>query len=372
MKVELSKPNIETKELTAINKSIKTGWLTHGNNNKKFENLFQKKFNIKYALSLNSCTSALEIAVKCLNKKGEIIVPSFTWVSSANAIINCGCTPVFTDIDFNSKNIDPNKIEQKINKKTIAIMVVHFGGLPCEMSNIIRLCKKYDIELIEDSAETLGATFNKKYTGSFGIGCFSFFPTKNITTTEGGMITFQKRSHYEKSKLLIAHGINKNLKKNSWHRESSVPGHNFRLPNHLALLGLMQLKKLDKLNNKRRKIAKIYDKHISNYGNFFKTPNFSKKYSHSYQMYSITCNPKYRNDLVKYFNNNGVGASVHFDPPLHQQNYLKKYKNKNDKLINTDKLSKSIITLPMFPDLKIKEINYVLKIIDKWYKKKFK
>ena len=178
MKIKLSEPNIENTELNAIKNSIRTGWLTHGNNNIKFESFFQKKFNIKYALSLNSCTSALEIAVKCLDKKGEIILPSFTWVSSANAIINCGCTPVFADIDLNSKNIDPKIVEQKINKKTVAIMVVHFGGLPCEMAPIIKLCKKYNIELIEDSAETLGAKFDKKYTGSFGIGCFSFFPTK--------------------------------------------------------------------------------------------------------------------------------------------------------------------------------------------------
>lgn len=372
MKVDLSKPSIDNYELEAIKKSIKTGWLTHGENNKKFEVFFQKKFKIKYALSLNSCTSALEIAVKCLGKKGEIILPSFTWVSSANAIINCGCAPVFTDIDFNSKNIDPYEIERKINKKTVAIMVVHFSGLPCNMTPIIKLCKKYNLELIEDSAETLGATYNKKFTGSFGIGCFSFFPTKNITTTEGGMITFKKKAHYEKSKLLIAHGIDKNLKKNLWHRESSVAGHNFRLPNHLALLGLMQIKKLDKYNLKRRKIAKIYDKEILRYSDILQIPKYSKKYTHSYQMYSITCVSKYRDDLVEYLNDNGVGASVHFDPPLHKQNYLKKYAKKSSLLENTEKLSKSIITLPMFPDLKIKEIKYVLKILDKWYKKKFK
>lgn len=372
MKVPLSKPSITSSELKNINSSIKSGWLTHGQHNKTFEELFKKKFKIKYALSLNSCTSALEIAVKCLKKKGEIILPSFTWVSSANAIINCGCTPVFVDIDFNSKNIDPKKIEKKISKNTVAIMVVHFGGLPCEMKPIIEICKRYRIELIEDSAETLGATYNKKYTGSFGTGCFSFFPTKNITTTEGGMITFKDKGLYEKAKLLIAHGIDKKLKKKPWHRVSSIAGHNFRLPNHLALLGISQFKKLKNFNSKRRKIAKIYDKAVLKYNNFFIPPKYSKKFTHSYQMYSITCDPKYRDNLVKFFNKNGIEASVHFDPPLHQQNYLKKYIKKKDDFLNTNRLSRSIITLPMYPDLKMKEINYILNVIDKWYIKTIK
>ena len=142
MKIPLCKPSITKNELIAISKSIKSGWLTHGKHNKDFEELFKKKFKIKHALSLNSCTSALEVAIKCLNKKGEIILPSFTWVSSANSIINCGSSPVFVDIDPKSKNIDYKKIEKKITKKTIAIMVVHFGGLPCEMDPIMKICKK--------------------------------------------------------------------------------------------------------------------------------------------------------------------------------------------------------------------------------------
>ena len=129
MKIPLCKPSISNLELKLISKSIKTGWLTHGPENKKFENNFKNYVGANYAISMNSCTSALECPVKCIEKKGEIIVPSFTWVSSANAIINCGCIPVFVDINPDTRNIDYKKIESLINKKTVAIMVVHFSGL---------------------------------------------------------------------------------------------------------------------------------------------------------------------------------------------------------------------------------------------------
>ena len=193
MKIPLCKPSIDKSELRQIIKSLKSPWLTHGPNNLEFEKRFRNKFKTNYAVSMNSCTSALECAVLCLGKKGEIIIPSFTWVSTANSIINSGCIPVFADIDLDSRNIDPDSIIKKITKKTIAIMVVHFGGLPCNMDKILRICSKFKLQLIEDSAETLGATFKGKFTGSFGMGCFSFFPTKNITTTEGGMLTVKTK-----------------------------------------------------------------------------------------------------------------------------------------------------------------------------------
>ena len=196
MKVPLSITNLENKELRIITDSLKTGWLTHGKHNLIFEKNFSKFVGVKYSISMNSCTSALECAVKLLKKKGEVIIPSWTWVSTANAVINSGCKPVFADVELNSRNISPAEIEKKITKKTIAVIVVHFGGMPCEMDKISKICKKNKIELIEDSAETIGATFKKKKTGSFGVGCFSFFPTKNMTTTEGGMLTTNNLNYF--------------------------------------------------------------------------------------------------------------------------------------------------------------------------------
>ena len=235
------------------------------------------------------------------------------------------------------------------------------------MEKILQLTKKHKISLIEDSAETLGATCNKKFTGSFGTGCFSFFPTKNITTTEGGMFTTNEKKIYEEVKKIIAHGIDKKKKKNFWHRESSLPGHNFRLPNHLAALGLNQLKRLNLFNKRRRLIASKYDNFLKSYDGFFQIQEIDKNLTHSYQMYSFMAPSKYRNNLLHFLKSKKIEASVHFDPPLHHQLYLKKFSNK--KLKNTENLSKSIITLPMYPDLKNKEVNKVISTIKEWYKK---
>ena len=363
MKIPLCKPSISNLELKLISKSIKTGWLTHGPENKKFENNFKNYVGANYAISMNSCTSALECAVKCIEKKGEIIVPSFTWVSSANAIINCGCIPVFVDINPDTRNIDYKKIESLINKKTVAIMVVHFSGLSCEMDKIIKICKKRNLQLIEDSAETLGGKYKNKFTGSFGLGCFSFFPTKNITTTEGGMLTLNNKKMYEKAKKIIAHGIVKSNKK-SWKRVAVLPGHNYRLPNHLALLGNSQLSKLKSFNKKRELIAKKYNNNFKKFNHIIKIPFIPKECNHVYQMYTVQVAKNLRNNFVNYLNKRGIGASVHFDPPLHKQKIYSKYRKGN--LENTERLSKQIATLPIYPGLKNKELKYIIKSVNKW------
>ncbi|MBD1140958.1 DegT/DnrJ/EryC1/StrS aminotransferase family protein [Pelagibacterales bacterium SAG-MED39] len=367
-KISLSKPNISKKEINIINKSLKSGWLTHGPNNRIFEKNFSKLIKSKYSISMNSCTSALECALKVIEKKGEVIIPSWTWVSTANAVINTGNVPVFADVDTNSRNITAEYIKKKITKKTIAVIVVHYGGLPCQMKKILSLTKKHKLQLIEDSAETLGASCDKKLTGSFGNGCFSFFPTKNITTTEGGMFTTSNKAIFEKVKLIIAHGINKKLKKHFWHRQSSLAGHNFRLPNHLAALGVSQLKRLHRFNKKRRLIAKKYDKFLKSFSNIFEVQTINKNLSHSYQMYTcLVKKSEYRNKLLYYLKSKNIEASAHFDPPLHRQNYLKKYSN--ERLENTDNLSQKIISLPMYPDLKDREIQIIKKTIKQWCKK---
>ncbi len=367
-KIALFKSLVNKKDLNLIVESLKTGWLTHGKNNLIFEENFSKLIGCKYSIAMNSCTSALECSLKILKKKGEVIIPSWTWVSTANAVINTGNIPVFADVDINSRNLTAEHIKKKITKKTVAMIVVHYAGLPCEMSDIIKLAKKNKISLIEDSAETLGATYNKKQTGSFGTGCFSFFPTKNITTTEGGMLTTNNKEHYHKIKKIIAHGIDHKKKPVFWHREAVLPGHNYRLPNHLAALGISQLKKLNLFNRKRRRIAKSYNNFLNKYSDIFTIQKVDKNLTHSYQMYTCLIKSSLRSNFLNYMKKKGVEVSAHFVPPLHKQNYLKKYSN--EKLSNTEFLSRNIITLPIYPNLKKSELRFIFKIIKNWYEKK--
>ena len=367
MIIPLCKPSINKKEIKLVEKSLQTPWLTHGPYNKKFEELFKKKFKVKYSIAMNSCTSALECAVKSLKVKGEIIIPSFTWVSTANAVLNCGSKPVFADIDYKTRNINLENIKKCITKNTIAVIVVHFAGLPCALDEISKFCKKKKIKLIEDSAETLGAKVNSKFTGAYGIGCFSFFPTKNITTTEGGMLTTSDSKVYNYTKKLIAHGIDKNIKRKFWHRVAVLPGHNFRMPNHLAAIGYSQLNRIEKFNLARKKIANLYSSELSKIPIKINTPYIPKGFTHSFQMYTITVDVRVRDKLLYFLRENKIEASAHFDPPLHLQNYLKKYHTK--KLPVTEKLSKEIITLPIFPDMTKKQVLYIIKTINKFAKK---
>lgn len=367
MNIPLCKTKLTQLELREISSSLKTGWLTHGKKNIEFENNFKKLIGTKYALSMNSCTSALECSLKSQNINGEVIVPSWTWVSTINAVLNANCIPVFADVEINSRNITAEFIKKKITKKTKAVIIVHYAGYPCDMSEIIKLCKKKKLILIEDSAETLGATFNGKQTGAFGTGCFSFFPTKNITTTEGGMLTTNDKNVYLNSKKLIAHGILKKDKKFPWKREALLAGHNFRLPNHLAALGILQLRKLKTFNKKRNLISKKYNKFLSRYSDFFEIQEIKKGFTHSYQMYTVLVKKNLRNNLVLFLRSNGIEASVHFDPPLHKQKYCKKYFK--GQLPNTEFLAKSIMSLPIYPTLKDSELKFIFKKIRMWISK---
>ena len=364
--IQLFKSYLDKKDFQVMRKSIESGWLTHGEKNLIFEKNFTKYTKSKYAISMNSCTSALECALKMLKKKGEVIIPSWTWVSTANAVLNTGNVPVFADVNVNSRNITADEIKKSFNKKTVAVIVVHYAGLPCDMDEIVKFTNSKKLLLIEDSAETLGATYKKRYTGTFGIGCFSFFPTKNITTTEGGMLTTKNKKNYESIKKLIAHGIDKKKKPVFWHREAVLPGHNFRLPNHLAALGINQLKKIEIFNKKRRQIAKKYDEFLSKHPKLFMVQSVNKNFTHSYQMYTCLLKKNLRNKFLNFMNKNRIPVSAHFVPPLHKQSYLKKYSKRE--LKNTNFLSKNIVTLPIYPNLKKAEFNKIIKTLEKWVK----
>jgi len=360
MKIPLAKVHLNQKELKAVKQVLSSGWLTHGPKNQEFEEMFAKYVGSKYAVSLNSCASALFAVIKALNITGEIILPSFTFVASANAIVTAGAKPVFAEINYQTVNIDPQDIKRKITKKTQAIMPVHFAGQSCQMDEIMKIAKKHNLYVIEDSAEAIGAEYNRKRTGSFGIGCFSFFPTKNITTGEGGMVTTNDKNLIQKIKTIMGHGIpkmtNQRVKQNKpWFRTAIMPGYNFRMSNILAAIGVEQMKKLNKMNQLRRAAAVHLNKGLKDVKEI-ELPIEMPQAKHVYQMYMIKLKKGNRDALVKKLKQKGIEASVHFDPPVHLH---PAYRIKQ-KLPLTEKLSQSIITLPIFPQMTKKELNYII------------
>lgn len=372
-KIPLSLPEIGIEEKKAVIDVLESGWLTHGKFNTKLEEKFAEYIGVKEAITLNSCTSALELALKSNNITGEVIIPSFTFVATANAVINAGATPVFCDVDTKTRNVNRSFIEPLINSKTEAVIVVHFGGQTCPMDDIVQICQKNNLLLIEDSAETIGGKWKDKRTGSFGIGCFSFFPTKNMTTGEGGIVTCNDSSLSQKIRALSAHGISPSMfgeikKKRPWFRSAILPGHNYRMSNILAAIGLCQLRKVDSMNKKRQALASYYNKGIKNANLPISTPFVLQSTEHVYQMYTVQTEEGYRDNLVIFLRKNGIEASVHFDPPVHLQQFYKDYIKKKTPLPNTEYLSKTIITLPMHSHLTHLQIDQIIQTIIFFFK----
>ena len=267
-RVPYSMPSIEEADIEALARVLRGGWLAFGEEKERFEAAFAARIGVPHAVTANSCTSALEIALAAAGVQGQVIVPSFTWVATANAVVNAGATPVFCDVDLETGNATADKIEAVVSPSTEAVIVVHYAGQPCAMDPIVDLCARRSLLLIEDLAETLGATWNGRVAGSFGIGCFSFYPTKAITTGEGGMLTTRDRAVAEKARSLISHGLTSSppLDRGAhspWERAALVAGHNYRMPNLLAALGLSQLARLDALNARRVALADRYNRSLA-------------------------------------------------------------------------------------------------------------
>jgi perosamine synthetase len=365
MSVPLSKPLIEDNDISAVVDVLKSGWLIHGPKNEEFERMFASYIGTKHALTMNSCASALHVAllVNGIGKGDKVIVPSFTHSATANCVVTAGATPVFADVDLETFNIDTNDLERKITKDVKAVIVVHYAGSCCNMDEIMRIVKKHNLVLIEDVAESCGTSYKGRKLGSFGIGCFSFFPTKNMTTGEGGALTIDSDSGYNDACCMISHGVDKSTwakpdPKCSWRRLQRTVGYNFRLTNFQAALGIEQLKKLDQMNENRKKIAGMYTAHLKGF-DCLRPQKIMEGCSPTYQMYTMLTVGIDRNIFLQKLKAKGVGAAVHFDPPIHLQPFYKELLGKQD-LPRSESLSNSIFTLPIYPQMTTEEIEYVV------------
>lgn len=363
--IPLCPPTIDERDIQSVIEALKSGWLAHGECNEKFEDDFARYTGTAFALSLNSCTSALELALWACDIKGEVIVPSFTWVSTANVVALQGCTPVFADIDPDTFCLDIKDVEAKITPQTEAIILVHYAGLATNLREFRKLADKHGLLLIEDSAEAIGAKDKSAVSGSIGLGCFSFYPTKNMTTCEGGMLTTNDELVYRRSKALSAHGIYKSaidrerLKgREKWIREASEPGRNFRMPNPLAALGITQLEKLDLMNDARRSIAHVYRESFSVIADL-RVQGEPSGCKHVYQMFPILV-PK-KSDFIRKLNQLGIMASSHFDPPVHRHRAFEQWGPFD--LPNTESISDSVVTLPIFPSMTASQVEFICRAV---------
>ena len=318
MSVKFSKPNINDVGLNLVKKTIKSGWLTHGKNTFLFEKKFKSYTKSKYSVTVSSCTAALHLSCLALDlKKGdEVIVPAMSHTATSHAVEYTGAKTVFVDIDYRTGNIDAAKILKKITKKTKAIIIVHMAGLSTDIDLVLKICKKYKLKLIEDCAHSVGTKFRSRHVGNFGIsGCFSFYPTKQITTGEGGMLITNNKSFYNKIKKLKAFGIDKDIsqrKKQGTYDVKSL-GFNYRLTDFQSALGLKQIIGYKNNLKKRHIIAKRYIKGLNNINEVSCMPYSSDC---SFFVFQIFC--KNRDKLLKRFKEKKIGVSIHYATPFHQ------------------------------------------------------
>lgn len=367
-KIPLCIPFTGEEEINAVSEVIKSGWYAHGPKNHEFEEMFAEYHGVKHAFSMNSCTSAIHLAVEGMGITGEVIIPSFTFVATANAVLTGGARPVFADIEYDTCNIDPASIERLIGPKTEAIMPVHYGGQSADMTAIMKLAADHDLEVIEDTAETIGGTHRGKLTGSFSTGCFSFYPTKNLTTGEGGMLITDDDQLAGRVKALLAHGIDKStyeredLEK-SWFRSASRIGYNFRMSNILAAIGVEQMKKLPEMNRRRRENAQQLSAALQEFPEIA-PPTERAENKHVYQMYTIRVQGGVdRDSFVRGLNQRGVGASVHFYPPVHLMPPYQGSEFRSDSLNVTEQVMNEIVTLPMYPQMEGEDLDHIVNAI---------
>ena len=369
IKVPFVLPEITNVDKSAILSALNQNLLTDGPKLKEFENKFAKFTGARYAIGVSNATAALQLSLKAIGieKGDQVIVPDLTFVASINAILFTGATPVIVDIDKEDYNISIDSIKKSLTKKTKAIMPVHFAGKSCKMQEIQTIARKNNLNIIEDCAHAIGGKLNKKHVGTFGdAGCFSFYPTKNLTTFEGGMVITNSKKISEIIKTLRNHGITKSYqdrftKGKPWEYDVSVPGYNYRLDEIRAALGISQLKRITQNNLKRKKAALYYNSRLKNIKSII-TPKILKDEDHACHLYVLRFKKQgkfSRDDLFTKLLKNGIRSSVHYKP-LHTFTAYKKNAKIFDNLTNTKKIYKEIISLPLYPQITRKKQDLVL------------
>ncbi len=356
LKIPINVPFVGKEEISAVISVLKDGALTSatkegGKNVRDFEKLASSFVKSKFAVAVNSGTAALQASLLALDiKKGdEVLVPSFTFVATANAVVSTGAKPVFVDILGENYTMDPKDMEKKISKKTKAIIPVHLYGNVSFLDRILEISKKQNIRVIEDSAQSLGSTLMGRHTGTFAdLGCYSMYPAKVMTAGEGGFIVTNSKKLHEKLLMIRNHGMLKGY-------DTRMFGLNFRLPEMSAAIAKIQIQKLPKFLKTRKKNSKLLSKLITDLK--IKIPKERKNESVNWYLYTIEISN--RNKILNKLNSKGIGATAYYSTPIHRTPF---YKQKIS-LPQTNWASSHVLSLPIHPKVSSNDIEFIAKTL---------
>ena len=355
--IHIASPQMGDEEKKAVLEVLDSGMLAQGPRVKGFEEAFAEYCGVNYAVATTSGTTALHVAllINSIGPGDEVITSPFTFISSANSILFVEAKPVFVDIDPVTFNIDPELIEEAITSKTKAIMPIHLYGLCAEMDRIMEIAEKHNLIVIEDACQSHGASINGKRAGSFATGTFSLYPTKNMTSAEGGMITTNDKEIAESARVIRQHG----MRRRYYHDEL---GYNFRMTDVHAAIGLEQLKKLPGFNQKRQENAIYFTENLKG----IITPEVPEGYEHVYHQYTIRVPGGKRDDLIEYLGENDIGSGIYYPVPIHKQTYYMNELGYNQTLKEAEQAALEVVSLPIHPGLSQEDLESIVTTVNKF------
>lgn len=363
---------------------LESGWLTTSSKASLFEDQFAESVGARYACAVNSCTSALHLAVEAIGVKpgDEVLVPALTFTSSAEVIRYMGAHPVFLDVEYETGLLSPEILEKALEafNDIKALILVHYGGQAAKMTTpdrngILDICIRNNIILIEDAAHAFPAKYQGRFIGTFGhVTCFSFYANKTITTGEGGMLVTDSQEIYERVKIMRLHGIDRDiwyrysLNSSSWEYDVVAPGYKYNMPDVNAAIGLAQLKKAEYWRNQRQRCAEYYYNALDKINHIDLPSLTGTMEDHAWHLFPIIVLPSCpisRNELIVSLSEEGIGTSVHYKPLYRMSYYHNMYKLTPDKFPNTERIWKGTVSLPIYPELQEHELDYICKVLHK-------
>lgn len=357
--IPIARPMIDNAEIDAVSQVLISGNIAEGNKVAHFEKVFREYAGVNHAIAVNSGTSALHIALNAagIGPGDEVITSSFSFIATANSIVYSGSRPIFADILHNTFTINPDDVLNKITPRTKAILPVHLYGHPAEMGALQDIAEDYNFVIIEDACQAHGAEYFGKKVGSFGIGTFSFYPTKNMTTGEGGMITTNNSNYDTNARMLRSHGS-----RQRYYHETL--GFNYRMSDIYAAIGIAQLEKLESFNQKRRENARYLSAGLRNLTGI-EIPITSKGFTHVFHQYTIRVTDECtidRNSLIEKLKERGIETGLYYPIPIHKQPFYREL-GYNDVLEQTEIAAKQVISLPVHPGLSHEDLDYIINTI---------
>jgi dTDP-4-amino-4,6-dideoxygalactose transaminase len=352
MLIPVAKPIIGDAEIEAVVAVLRSGQLVQGEVVERFERRFSELIGVKHTVAVSSGTAALHLALLAhgIGPGDEVITTPFTFIATANAVLYTGARPVFVDIDADTFNIDPALIEARVTARTKAILPVHLYGQPADMLAIGAIAARHGLAIIEDAAQAHGAAIGARQVGTFGTACFSFYATKNIITGEGGAITTDEDDIADRLRMLRSHG-----QRERYHHE--LLGYNYRLTDLQAAIGLAQLDRLAEFTHRRIANAAHLSRQLRN----VVTPRVRPGYRHVYHQYTVRI-PRGRDEALRHLRAAGVGASVHYPTPVHQQPLYRDL-GYRERLPVAEQASREVLSLPVHPALTDGELEQIVQAV---------